>query len=154
MTKKLDFLGNKKRLAKVATNNRYRHKKRHIEWLEAQGFSSDDYEPSESAEAIDFARLWVRAEAKCEWCGDKLSLDEAEQDHLIPIARGGSNAAANIVLCCPFCNSHKATKHPARFAAEQKAQGISTPLIEAYLERYKNNPGVQQILSEDFMKPE
>lgn len=152
MSKKFDFYGNIKRLAKAASSSRYRHKKRQIEWLKAQGFSAEDYEPPDSAETIDLAILWARAKSQCQWCGKKLSLDEAEQDHLIPIAKGGSNATDNIVLCCSECNSHKATKHPARFAAEQKAQGISTPLIEDYLEKFKNNPGIQQILSDDFLK--
>ena len=117
---------------------------------EAQGFSADDYNDSESVEILDLAKLWCRAMGACEWCGKKLSATESEPDHLIPLSKGGSNNHTNIVLCCSKCNGRKATKHPACFAAEQKAQGISTPLIETYLKRYKNNPGVQQILSADF----
>lgn len=150
MNKKLDFSSHKKRFAKAANNNRYRHKKVQIRWLEAQGFSAGDYEPVEEDKTIDVASLWARAKSLCEWCGQKLSLEDAGQDHLIPLSKGGSNSADNIVLSCSNCNTRKATKHPARFAAEQKAQGISTDLIEAYLEKYKNNPGVQLILSEEF----
>ena len=153
MSKKLDFSANKKRLAKAASDSRYRYKRRQLKWLEAQGFSIEDYEdPPESIETLDFAKLWARAKAKCQWCGEKLLLDEAEQDHLTPISKGGSSAPDNIVLCCSNCNLHKASKHPARFAAEQKAKGISTLLVEYYLDKFKNNPGIQQILSEDFIK--
>jgi len=147
---KWDFEQLKKRFKKATSDSRYRHKKINTKWLEAQGFSADDYNDSESVEILDLAKLWCRAMGACEWCGKKLSATESEPDHLIPLSKGGSNNHTNIVLCCSKCNGRKATKHPACFAAEQKAQGISTPLIETYLKRYKNNPGVQQILSADF----
>lgn len=47
----------------------------------------------------------------CWWCGKEL-LDEYETDHVIPLARGGSNAAENIVVACPHCNRSKGTKLP------------------------------------------
>ncbi len=152
MSKKFDFSANKKWFAKVVKNNKYRHKKRHLAWLKAQGFSEEDYDSPESMETIDLAKLWSLAKGRCQWCNEYLNPHEAGQDHLIPISKGGSNGADNIVLCCADCNARKATKHPARFAAEQKVQGISTSLIELYLEKYNTNPGIQQILSDDFIE--
>lgn len=146
MAKRLDFISNKKRFSTAAKNSRYRHKKRAIKMLEALGLSSEDYDNSESAETIDFPKLYCRARGLCEWCGIELSFNEAGQDHLIPFAKGGSNKADNIVLCCKDCNSRKATKHRGRFAAEQKARGITTPLIVVLLEEYKNDPSIQKIL--------
>lgn len=36
-------------------------------------------------------------------------------DHMIPISRGGSNAASNIVCACPHCNKTKSAKTAAEF---------------------------------------
>src|ERR1019366_2579273 len=38
---------------------------------------------------------------RCAYCGTKTDL---EQDHVVPISRGGSNAIENILPSCPSCN--------------------------------------------------
>lgn len=48
---------------------------------------------------------------KCWHCGKKLG-DKYHADHLIPLTRGGSNDARNIVISCPFCNQSKNNKLP------------------------------------------
>ena len=37
-------------------------------------------------------------------------------DHVMPLALGGSNDAANIVASCPSCNMSKGAKHPIEWA--------------------------------------
>jgi 5-methylcytosine-specific restriction endonuclease McrA len=43
----------------------------------------------------------------CYWCGVNRS---EGVDHLVPRSRGGSDDAANLVLCCKSCNSRKGPK--------------------------------------------
>jgi Holliday junction DNA helicase RuvB len=48
--------------------------------------------------------VWRRDEGKCVKCGSRENL---EYDHIIPIAKGGSNTARNIELLCENCNRAK-----------------------------------------------
>lgn len=52
---------------------------------------------------------------RCWWCGDKLRCDY-HVDHRIPLARGGSNGAGNIVISCPPCNRSKNAQMPWEFS--------------------------------------
>ena len=47
----------------------------------------------------------------CYWCGKSIQ-DEYQVDHVIPISRGGTNDADNIVLACGYCNRSKKDKMP------------------------------------------
>lgn len=51
----------------------------------------------------------------CFWCNRDISGGAHTIDHYIPLARGGSNYAANIVLACAPCNSSKGNKMPEEF---------------------------------------
>jgi hypothetical protein len=48
--------------------------------------------------------VWQRDGGRCVNCGSQLRL---EYDHIIPIAKGGSNTARNIQLLCENCNRSK-----------------------------------------------
>lgn len=70
------------------------------------------FETFERAEGVrrerisDSVRLfvWQRDQGKCVKCGSKSRL---EFDHIIPIAKGGSNTERNIQLLCEACNRSK-----------------------------------------------
>lgn len=47
----------------------------------------------------------------CWWCGKQLN-GEYHADHMIPLARGGTNWPNNIVCACPSCNLQKHDKLP------------------------------------------
>ena len=49
-------------------------------------------------------RVWTRYGGRCAECS---SIDYLEYDHIIPVARGGSNADANVQLLCRRCNLKK-----------------------------------------------
>ncbi len=49
--------------------------------------------------------VWRRDGGKCVECGSK---EKLEYDHIIPIAKGGSNTERNIQLLCEKCNRKKA----------------------------------------------
>ena len=48
--------------------------------------------------------VWRRDEGKCTECG---SNEKLEYDHIIPVAKGGSNTERNIQLLCEACNRQK-----------------------------------------------
>jgi tellurite resistance protein len=49
-------------------------------------------------------RVWQKYGGRCADCG---AVDYLEFDHIIPVARGGSNMDANVQLLCRMCNSKK-----------------------------------------------
>lgn len=51
---------------------------------------------------------------RCWWC--KRPIDKWHIDHVIPIARGGSNTAGNLCLACPRCNHSKSARLPSEWA--------------------------------------
>jgi len=48
--------------------------------------------------------VWQRDGGRCVKCGSR---EKLEFDHIIPLARGGSNTARNIQLLCEKCNRQK-----------------------------------------------
>jgi 5-methylcytosine-specific restriction endonuclease McrA len=65
--------------------------------------------------AEDVAAQLDRQNGRCYWCGMKTA-DKYHADHVIPLAKGGSNGPENIVIACPTCNLKKHDKHPMDFA--------------------------------------
>lgn len=59
----------------------------------------------------DVRRQYETQQGRCWWCSTTLN-NIYDVDHLIPLARGGSNAAENIVCACVSCNRSRAAKLP------------------------------------------
>jgi 5-methylcytosine-specific restriction endonuclease McrA len=66
---------------------------------------------SHSAEDIVLLRRIQKN--RCTYC--KRQLGDYHVDHMIPLARGGSNGLENICLACPDCNRKKNTKTAEEF---------------------------------------
>lgn len=49
---------------------------------------------------------------RCAYCAKECQLT---QDHVIPLSRGGSHTASNVVPACLNCNSQKRTRTPAEW---------------------------------------
>ncbi|TDE86011.1 HNH endonuclease [Deinococcus sp. S9] len=64
--------------------------------------------------AEDVKRQLASQNGLCYWC--QQPLETYQVDHLIPLARGGSNGPENIVCACQSCNSRKHAKMPWEFA--------------------------------------
>lgn len=41
---------------------------------------------------------------ECFYCGDDLDLDQMTKEHMLPVACGGNNHIANLVIACAPCN--------------------------------------------------
>lgn len=59
---------------------------------------------------------YVRAlERRCEYCG--VQTPRFQQDHKVPVSRGGSDALANLAVACPGCNMEKGTMTADEYVA-------------------------------------
>lgn len=80
-------------------------KKRHPERRRAEGrkrrallYSAEGYHTDNDEFEIGYSQGW-----KCYWCGRDCK-EKHHADHLVPLSRGGSDWAYNIVIACVFCN--------------------------------------------------
>lgn len=66
----------------------------------------------------DLAAILKAQKGCCAYCRAKLS-GKKHVDHIIPLARGGSNGRANLQYLCRPCNQSKSAKDPIAFAQER-----------------------------------
>ena len=52
---------------------------------------------------------------RCVYCGEQLTSETAQLDHIHPRADGGSNDPSNLVVACSRCNRRKSTQPWAQF---------------------------------------
>lgn len=62
--------------------------------------------------------LMIKQRSRCACCKVKLG-KKFHRDHIVPLARGGSNGIHNIQLLCPTCNFRKGAKDPIQWAQLQ-----------------------------------
>lgn len=62
-----------------------------------------------------FDKLMILQKGKCACCRADLKKVKTHLDHIMPIAKGGSNTDNNIQLLCQPCNNRKSAKHPIDF---------------------------------------
>lgn len=53
-------------------------------------------------------RLWQQ-NYRCPWCGQPLTLAQANAEHIIPDSMGGTDAYANIAATHPRCNRSRSS---------------------------------------------
>lgn len=64
----------------------------------------------------DLARVYLRDEGKCVYCGDGVLPEMCSFDHRVPFVAGGENTIENIVLSGMLCNRQKASRLASEFA--------------------------------------
>jgi 5-methylcytosine-specific restriction endonuclease McrA len=67
--------------------------------------------------ADDIRQIYNAQKGRCAYCRCRLG-DAYHVDHIISLARGGTNWPSNIQLTCKPCNLRKNAKHPLAFARE------------------------------------
>ena len=68
--------------------------------------SDDDYFNDPGKRNVLFERdRWI-----CQYCGEKVTKDNATLDHYIPQSKNGSHSKENLRTCCLLCNSIKSGK--------------------------------------------
>ncbi len=104
--------------------------------------------------AAELQDLILSSGGQCAWCGASVVNQPFELDHVISLATGGKHAPENLVVACPSCNRHKATRSPAQFASMLIARrGSVTPLIQRILDYYGIAPLRQKSLFDDDSPP-
>lgn len=58
----------------------------------------------------DIQAQLIAQKGQCYWCASEL--ESYHVDHIIALARGGTNAANNICCACPTCNMKKGHQYP------------------------------------------
>lgn len=60
-------------------------------------------------------RIRVSANNRCGYClsPQHLVMARLEIEHIVPLAKGGTDEESNLWLACPICNSHKSDKSSA-----------------------------------------
>ena len=54
------------------------------------------------------AAVWDMTRGRCWCCGDDTNpFERFCVDHVVPLARGGTDDIANLVPCCRYCNARK-----------------------------------------------
>lgn len=75
----------------------YRHNRRVREWSNCHG--------GVGVSEIDWLRLVNRYNACCAYCDCRPN--HLQQDHVVPLCRGGRHSIGNILPACPTCNQSK-----------------------------------------------
>ena len=71
----------------------------------------------------DIDKLYKEQNGQCFYCGQGLS--DYHVDHFVPVAKGGSNDPANLVIACRRCNQSKADKMPWDFIEQMREDGAN-----------------------------
>lgn len=61
---------------------------------------------------IKFTRknIYRRDNNSCQYCGKRLSTEELNLEHVLPLSRGGKNTWENVVCSCIKCNMRKGSR--------------------------------------------
>jgi len=70
-----------------------------------------------SENRVDIKNFKKDSDKICYYCGKLITKkEELTVDHVVPLSKGGENAADNYVISCKPCNSEKANLNPERYA--------------------------------------
>lgn len=121
---------NKERIAQYYNENKDRIAAKKVAYRLANPEKCADYDRNRRARetgaegrhtADDVARIFEKQRGLCANCHAKLFKSGKQKfhvDHIIPLARGGSNWPSNLQCLCPTCNTSKHAKDPIEWAQQ------------------------------------
>jgi len=71
----------------------------------------------------EWLRLVIAHDSRCFYCKKR---GPVQQDHYIPLSKGGDDSMENIVPACEDCNRRKQARDPVEFIMELEERGLST----------------------------
>lgn len=93
-------------------------------------------------------KVETRAKKLCEYCLSPLdfSSDPFSVEHILPIAKGGTNDSENLAFACQGCNGHKSTKTEAFDAISQTTAKFYNPRKDVWSEHFVWNEDFTEII--------
>lgn len=79
--------------------------------------------------------VYAKCQGCCAYCGEKISIDDMQVDHVVPLHCGGTNEIGNLLPSCRACNHYKATLDLEKF--REMILGIPKRLRESGSAAYK-----------------
>ena len=100
-------------------------------WPRSDHFRNDEFR----------ARILKRDRHRCFYCRQPLLPGDWTLDHVVPIARGGSDLASNLVACCARCNWAKGLSSAEDFLRSLCRKKVLTrPQLRARLRHLRRSP--------------
>jgi HNH endonuclease len=84
-------------------------------------------------------RVRTAARNRCGYClsPQHLVMARLEIEHIIPLAKGGSNAETNLWLACPICNRYKSDKTTAVDPETGATVPLFNPRAQAWSDHFR-----------------
>jgi hypothetical protein len=84
-------------------------------------------------------RVREAAQHRCGYClsPQRLVMARLEIEHIIPVARGGSDAEDNLWLACPLCNGHKSDRVDALDPETRTRHPLFNPRTQVWSEHFR-----------------
>jgi HNH endonuclease len=84
-------------------------------------------------------RVRESAQNRCGYClsPQHLVMARLEIEHMIPLAKQGSNDESNLWLACPICNGHKSDKIAAIDPETQESVSLFNPRFQLWAEHFR-----------------
>jgi hypothetical protein len=87
----------------------YRQRQRAATNANGRNYAARKRQASGVHAAGDVLRQLASQGWRCYWCVADVAA-KYQVDHLLPLARGGSNGRENIVIACAFCNQSRSDR--------------------------------------------
>lgn len=72
--------------------------------------------------AFNSQNLWIRDNGRCQYCLNKIRLQDLTVDHVQPRSRGGATSWSNCVAACMKCNNKKGNRTPGEAGMHLKIE--------------------------------